>query len=187
MNDIFIMFLTYGTLILFICVFLLICLWAIGVIFSSLPPVSAPYIYRTYILAEYQNTEHGVFCHLGCGDGRMLSYLARMAPQMEYIGVEERLFFFLCAKITAWWHFVQTGKSLRIIYKPLGLYDMSGVSHVLSYIYPNRMDDMLTTFDKTLSKGTVYFSLVYHFTTKQPHKEILLSPEGTRTLFVYEF
>ncbi len=134
--------------------------------------------------------EGSVFCDLGSGDGRIVYYIANHNPKIKVFGIENNLFAIILSKINFFFLKIQNKNNITILEKDLFTQDLSSFTHIVSYLYPNVMDDLLVKFDKELKPGTKLISINYHFTNKRPISEIDLKKNRfsmTRKLYVYEF
>ncbi len=136
--------------------------------------------------------DDSVFYDLGCGDGRVLFYLAKKVPKAKYKGVENGPFPLVFSYINKWVNRKKAGGNrVEIIKKDFFEQDLSDATHVFAYLYPNIMDDLLPKFDKELPKGTKVVSTSFQFTLKRPIAEIDLERNGyfdlARKLYIYEF
>ncbi|MFA6999625.1 MAG: class I SAM-dependent methyltransferase [Candidatus Paceibacterota bacterium] len=135
--------------------------------------------------------EGNVFYDLGCGDGRVLFYLAKNNPNIEYIGIENSLFPFILASIQNWWQKkINNINNIKIIKGDFFKIDLSKATHIFTYLYPNVMDDLLPKFDKEFKSGAKLVSMSFHFTNKRESSEIDLKRgkyQIAKKIYVYEF
>lgn len=153
--------------------------------FVQVPDSILPDIYKILDVKEGSTVYD-----LGCGDGRVLFYIARMIPKARYVGIENSPFPLLLARTRAWWHKKTTGTSIEIINQDFFSHDLSDSTHIFTYLYPNVMDDLLPKLDKELKPGTKLLSVSFKFTVKQP-KAIFDMGRGkyklAQKLYLYEF
>lgn len=135
--------------------------------------------------------EGNVFYDLGCGDGRVLFYLAKKNPGVEYVGIENNLFPFILASVQNWWQKkINKINNIKIIKGDFFNIDLSKATHIFTYLYPNVMDDLLPKFDKELKNGVRLVSMSFHFTNKRELSEIDLKRgkyQIAKKIYVYEF
>lgn len=121
---------------------------------------------------------------LGCGDGRILRSLHRHFPAARYVGIENDLFPYLLAHLFNW-----RIVSDRFIIKRKNFFteDLSSATHVIMYLFPEVMDQLLPKLEQELKPGTVLVSFDFSFTNKKPER-IVKTPElGRHQVFVYRF
>ncbi len=153
--------------------------------FIPIPTSTLPYIEKALNVKD-----NSVVYDLGCGDGRVLSYLSKKFPNATYIGIENGPFPLILARTRAWWHKKMTGKNIQIINQDFFNHDLSRATHIFAYLYPRVMDDLLPKFDQELAPGTKVVSMSFKFTQKQPKEEIDLGRgryKLARKLYIYEF
>jgi SAM-dependent methyltransferase len=177
-------------LIAFFVTTILFIFWAIGNVKNKVPFVTAP----NAVMKDVDNAllvkDDSVVYDLGCGDGRILFYLSKIHPKARYIGIENSFFPFFLAKVESFFHERRTGNKVEIIYKNFFKQDLSDATHIVTYLYPIIMDDLINKFDKELKSGTRLVSISFKFTGKQPINEIDLKRSKYklgRKLFVYQF
>lgn len=181
--QILILIILLGTATLFI-------LWAVGNFMNKVPFVTASSAVLKDVAEALDVKDNSVVYDLGCGDGRILFYLSFIAPKARYIGIENSLFPFLLARFGSFLNYKKTGNKVDIIKGDFFKEDLSKVTHVFTYLYPNIMDDLLTKFDSEFNPGTKLVSLSFKFTNKQPIQEIDLGRSKYklgRKLYVYQF
>lgn len=157
---------------------------------AKVPFVPVPGIVLPDIHKALGITPGSVVYDLGCGEGRVLFYSARLIPKANYIGIENSPFPLLLARLRAWWFRRTTGTSIDIINQDFFEHDLSNATHIFTYLYPNVMDDLLPKFDRELKPGTKLVSVSFKFTQKQPKFSIDLERSKyklARQLYVYEF
>jgi len=172
-----------GTIILFI-------LWSIGNFKNKVPFVTAPNAVLKNIGYAMSLTDSSIAYDLGCGDGRILFHLSQINKKAKYIGIENSIFPFLLAKISAYFKNKKEGTNIEIIHGDLFKQDLSNATHLFTYLYPNLMDELLPKFEKELKTGAVLVSLSFQFKDKQPINEIDLKRgkyKLGRKIYVYQF
>ena len=151
-------------------------------------PVPDSILKEIYNLLEIK--DDSVVYDLGCGDGRVLFYSARLTPKARYIGIENVAFPLILARVRAWWYKKSTGTTIEILNQDFFHKDLSDATHVFTYLYPNVMDDLLQKLDRELKPGTKLVSVTFKFTQKQPVKEFDFKRSKyklARKIYVYEF
>ncbi|MFA6355189.1 MAG: class I SAM-dependent methyltransferase [Candidatus Paceibacterota bacterium] len=157
---------------------------------AKVPFIGIPIGVLKNIEKELNLRDGSVVYDLGCGDGRVLFYLAKNNPKYKYIGIESSLFPYLLAKSLSWWFKKVNKINVEIIKKDFFKEDLSNATHIFTYLYPNVMDDLLPKLDKELKRGTVLVSASFHFTTKREIREIDLKRgkyQLGKLLYIYEF
>ena len=168
----------------------LLLLWMWSNIRAKVPFVGVPLPILKDIEKELELKENSVVYDLGCGDGRVLFYLAKNNPKLKYIGIENSPFPFILSKVLSWWYKKINKIDVEIIRGDFFKIDLSNATHIFTYLYPNVMDDLLPKFDKELKRGTRLVSASFHFTSKREIREIDLKRgkyQLAKKLYVYEF
>ena len=171
-------------------VLLLLILWMFTTTREGIPFIPVPNSILPEIFKSMNINSESVVCHLGCGDGRVLAYLAKKELGARYIGIENRPFPYLLARFLSGWNKKRGRGNVEIIYNNFSDQDLSNATHIFTYLYPNTMDDLLGKFERELKSGTILVSTTFKFTQKPPIAEIDLDRKKyqlARKLFVYEF
>jgi SAM-dependent methyltransferase len=182
--------LTWISIIILFTVLVLFVVWMITGYRAKVPFIPVPDSILKDIHKILAVKEGSVVYDLGCGDGRVLFYIAPFIPKAKYIGIENSPFPLLLARARAWWHSKRTGTKIEIINQDFFLRDLSDATHIFTYLYPNVMDDLLPKLDKELKPGTRLVSASFKFTTKQPKASFDMGRgkyQLARKLYVYEF
>jgi cyclopropane fatty-acyl-phospholipid synthase-like methyltransferase len=157
---------------------------------ARVPFVPVPNSILKDIFKALDIKDDSVVYDLGCGEGRVLFYAARLVPKATYIGIENSTFPLILAHARAWWHRKAAGKNIEIINEDFFNHDLSNSTHIFTYLYPEVMDDLLPKFDKELKKGTRLVSVTFKFTARQPTYEVDLKRKKyqlAQKIYVYEF
>lgn len=184
------MFLEFIFLIILIVTFILLCLWALSGYLSKSRFTQTPFFSIKYLEKELNLKDNDTFYHIGCGDGRVLFYLAKQNPNINYIGIEDNLFFVFMAKIHNFGNRIRNRKQISILYKGLSEENFSEASYIFSYLPPQVIDELLPNLDEELKAGAKLISLNFKFTLKKPIKKVSFSRKGyhkSGDIFVYEF
>jgi len=173
----------FATIILFI-------LWSIGNFQNKVPFVTSPNSVSKDIAKALEVNDQSVVYDLGCGDGRILFYLASLNPKAKYIGIENCALPILLSRIRLFFNKKKLGGCVEIVNKDFFKQDLSNATHIFTYLYPNVLDELLPKFEKELKPGTKLVSLSFSFASKRPISEIDLGRKKYklgRKLFVYQF
>lgn len=177
-------------LIIFLIVFVVMCIWMFTGYRSQTPFGGIPNSILKDIYEVMDLKENSVVYNLGCGDGRFLFYVANRMPKARYVGFEKSLVPLMFAKIKSWWYQRKTGTKIEFTKKDFFKYDLSKATHVVSYLYPNTMDDLLPKLDEELKSGVKLISVSFKFTQKKPKASLDLSRGKysiAKELYIYEF
>lgn len=165
--------------------------WMYSGITSKVPFISVPHSILPDIEKALELEQGSVVYDLGCGDARVLRYLAKRNPKAKFIGIENGVFPYHLAKVISWGNkLIGRPDNIEIIREDFFDYNLSDASHIFVYLYPNIMDDMLGKLTDELKSGTRVVSASFKFTQKPILKEIDLhrgKMQITRHLIVYEF
>lgn len=166
-------------------------MWAFSFVGRGTPFIRTPKKVLPYIDKGLELQSGSVVYDLGSGDGRILFYLKDKHPNVEFIGIEKKIFPFILASIRNIFRKITGSGTIKLIKKDFFNYDLSNATHLLMYIYPNDMDDILPKFDKEIKKGTKMVSVSFKFTNKQPSADVDLERDGkyqnARHLYLYDF
>ncbi len=191
---------TIGTILLYILLFLLVllfiailfimCVWMWTGIKAKVPFIPVPNSILPDIEKALNISGGSVVYDLGCGDARVLSYLANKNRDSQFIGIENGLFPVNLARVLTWWNKRKGRGVVEVLDKDFFTHDLKNATHIFLYLYPNVMDDLLSKLEKELAPGSRIVSATFKFTQKKPVLEIDLSRKGyqlAKKLYVYEF
>jgi len=190
------------TVILFSIIFLIFSIFSLIYVFNGVNILwniilrkESPYIPLQKNVIEHASEEMpiadgNVVYDLGCGDGRVLFYLAKKYPQGLYIGVEKYNLPFMLARINYFFH--GKPKNIKIIKKDMFDCNFREASHIFIYLFPGQMDKIYDKFEKELKKGTRVISCGFHFKQKNSQKVIevpIYKPfsKVRQKIHIYEF
>jgi SAM-dependent methyltransferase len=134
--------------------------------------------------------EGSVVYDLGCGDGLILFYLAKRNPNIKYVGIENSPFPALIARFMSFWHRKINNVNVEILKKDFFDVNLSEATHIVTYLFPNVMDDVLPKLDVELKKGTRLVSASFHFTSKREISVVELKRKKyqlAHRIYIYEF
>lgn len=176
-------------LILLTAFLLLYCASMLFHMFSTLfrkraPFVPAPRRMIDQLSALVDLNAESVVYDLGCGDGRVLRSLYRRYPAARYVGIENDSFPYLLARIANW---NIPAHHLLIKRKNFFAEDLSSATHIVMYLFPEVMDQLLPKLEKELQPGTVLISFDFPFTDKKPERIVNSSALGRHQVLVYTF
>lgn len=176
---------------IFIALFVFLVIWAWTLLRAKTPITQIPNSILPDIYKALELKEGSVLYHLGCGDGRVLFYSAEHTPDATYIGIENKFLSLARAHFRLERYSKRTKKNnVTIINGDLSKQDLSKATHIVTYLYPQMMDDMIPQLDEKLAPGTRLVSVAFQFTGKRAIAEIDLNRNIkalARTLYVYEF
>jgi len=120
------------------------------------------------------------FYDLGCGDGRVISYLGKNNPQANFIGYEKNPSLVWAAKI------FRKFPNVRYENKDFFKVDLSNADYIFLFLFPELMDKLLPKLEKELKPGAIVISNSFKFSKKLPSKAIE-SPIVLESLYFYKF
>lgn len=165
-------------------------LWMWSNMWAKVPFVGVPVHVLKNIEEALELQDGSTVYDLGCGDGRVLFYLAKNNPKLKYVGIENSPFPFVIAKFLSWWHKRVNNIDVKIVKEDFFKINIGDATHIFTYLYPNIMDDLLPKFDRELSKGTRLVSASFHFTSNRAIGEIDLKRgkyQLAKKLYIYQF
>lgn len=128
--------------------------------------------------------------NIGSGDGRVLFYLSRKIPTAKYFGIENNPGFLIFSKVKSFFINKFLKRKISIDYSSFDQIDLSTATHIITYLYPETMDTMLTRFENNLKPGTKLISISFKFTLREPKKKFNLGRgkyKLARKIYLYEF
>ena len=139
---------------------------------------------------EVTITDGSLIYDLGCGDGRVLFFLAKKYPQGRYIGVEKYMLPFMFARINFFFH--GRPKNIKIVKKDMFDCNFREASHIFIYLFPGHVDRVYDKLEKELKKGTWVVSCGFNFKKKNAQKVIKISKnilfsQTQQKIYIYEF
>lgn len=144
---------------------------------------------KTEVLEEIKeilNLEDGDCLYdLGCGNGKVIGYLAALYPQVKFVGIELNL-------IPLWWGKWQFRHLSNLTIKRGNFYttDLSEATKVFAYLYPEVITKLLPRFKSNLTPGTKVFSLDFPIADYSPTAVIDFTDKKfklSKKIFVYQF
>ncbi len=168
-------------------VFLLGLLFLATPLFSKIPFVSVRRKVLPEIICAMNLNDRSVLYDLGCGDGRVLFFAAKLYPDISCVGVEKAPFPYLIAKIRM---LLSGDRRVSILYGDMFKVNLSLATHVFLYLFPGLMGSLLSKLERELKPGTKVFSCDFQFSNKQPVSILDLKSKShqlNRRLYVYEF
>ena len=165
-------------------------MWSLGNLKNKVPFVTAANAVLKDIALALDIKDDSLVYDLGCGDGRMLFYLAQNNPKASYIGIENNRFAVILARFLATINYKKNGNKVTILNQDFFKVDLSKATHLYTYLYPQMMDELLPKFEKELKPGTKLVSLSFKFATKVPTAEIDLKRNKYQLghkIYIYQF
>lgn len=107
---------------------------------------NAPFVpIRTRVLPEIEQllrrhrplTSQSVFVDPGCGNGKVLTYLAQKHPDTQFIGIEINFLPFLIARFKS-----RKFSNVSIVRGDIFAYDYQNTTHVFTYLFPKLIDPL---------------------------------------------
>lgn len=157
---------------------------------SKVPLISIPHKVLEDIEKALELKDNSVFYDLGCGNGRILFYLAKKYPKVKFIGVENAHFPALIVSIISWLNKKINKIDVTIIKRSFFNVDLSRATHIFTYLYPNIMNDLLPKLKKELKPKTRLVSVSFYFKDKKEIQEINLKRNKyqlAQKIYTYEF
>ncbi len=152
------------------------------------PFVPVPTAALSEITKILEISENSTMYDLGCGDGKVLAACSKVQPKAEYFGYEISFAIFLLAWIRSFRQ--RKSSKIKIFRKNFFKDDLSGATHIFTYLMPKQMKKLEEKFEKELLKGTRLVSCTFPLQNKKPDKIINLNlPKYSiaRKLYVYNY
>jgi len=183
--------LSWVALLVFLLALVLLFIWMFSIIKAKVPFVSVPSKVLEDIEKALNLKDDSVVYDLGCGDGKVLFYLAKKYSKAKYIGIENSLFPLILAHVRNWWYKkVNKINNIEIIRGDFFDTDLSKATHIFTYLFPKVMDDLLPKLYTELKPGACLVSASFQFTGKK-EKEVIDLKRGkyqlAKKIYIYEF
>lgn len=166
-------------------------MWAMSFIKTDTPFIRTPKSVLPYVLKALDLKDDSVVYDLGSGDARLLYFLKQNNSKATFVGLEKFIFPYILSVARKYLNKIKGVEGVKIIKQDLFDYNYSQATHLVMYLYPNVMDEMLSKFDQEIKEGTILVSIAFKFTNKQPFAEIDMERDGeytnARKLYVYKF
>jgi hypothetical protein len=133
-------------------------------------------------------SENSTLYDLGCGDARILTAGCRKQPQARYVGYEKNMLPYLWAKMRV--RKMRLSENIRICRKDFFAADLSGATHVFTYLLKKQMIRLEPKLQKELKAGTILASLSFPLQSKKPEKIVSIwgkAGQKEKKLYVYVF
>lgn len=179
-------------ILIFLAILIILCVWMWTGMKAKVPFVPVPNSILPDIEKALDLGEGSVVLDLGCGDARVLSYLANKNKEknIKFIGIENSLFPIYLARFITWWNKKMGKGDVEVVAQDFFKYNLKDATHIFVYLYPSVMDDLLSKFEKELAPHTKLVSVTFQFTQKKPICEIDLERKSyqlAKKMYVYEF
>ena len=117
---------------------------------------------------------------LGCGDGKVISFLAKNNPQVNFLGLELNFSLILIARIFR--------RLPNVKYQRGNFFkkDLSQADYIFVFLFPELMDELLPKLEKEMKPGAIVVSNSFKFSKKVPFRKIE-SPNVLESLYFYKF
>lgn len=157
---------------------LLLTLYLIYSFFRVFIKKDAPFVPSGKLLAPFLTkeiilTDSDVVYDLGAGDGRVLRALHSAYPRAKFIGIERDPFALFLARIK---NRNIKPKALCVRKGDFFKEDLSGATCIVTYLFPEVMDQLLPKLERELPAGTRLFSIDFEFSQKDPMRIVTLPP-----------
>lgn len=100
---------------------------------------------------------------LGCGNGKVLMYMADRFPGPRYIGIEYDVVPYVIARINT-----RRYRDITIRLGNLFKEDLSDADVIIMYLYPGLMEALLGKLRQELKSGTLLYSFDFAFAKMEP-------------------
>lgn len=148
--------------------------------FVPIPDKALPLLNKVIIPKE-----KGIMYDLGCGDGKVLLYLATKFPEATYIGIEYGILPYILAKINT-----RKYKNITILFKNFFKEELTKADVLIVYLFPQLMDALLPKLEKELKPGAMVYSFDFPFSKKEPslvEENSNHSASRGKRMFIYKF
>jgi len=152
------------------------------------PFVPVPTAALSEIAKALEIGENSSVYDLGCGDGKVLVACSKVQPKAKYFGYEISLAIFLLAWIRSFKN--RKSSKMKIFRKNFFREDLSGATHIFTYLMPKQMKKLEEKFEKELLPGTRLVSCTFHLQNKKPDRVIDLNLSKyaiASKLYVYNY
>jgi len=171
-------------LLVFILLLALFCLYlffqAFYWVVSGVPFVNSKKKVMRVLQEEVKLKPGEILYDLGCGDGKVISFLAKNNPQVNFLGLELNFSLILIAKIFR--------RLPNVKYQRGNFFkkDLSQADYIFVFLFPELMDKLLPKLEKEMKPGAIVISNSFKFSQKVPFRKIE-SPNVLESLYFYKF
>lgn len=137
------------------------------------PFVPVPSAALSEIAKALEISENSAVYDLGCGDGKVLVACSKVQPKAEYSGYEISFAIFLLARMRSFRN--RKLNKIKIFRKNFFREDLSGATHIFTYLMPKQMKLLEEKFEKELAPGTRVVSCTFPLQNKRPSEIIELN------------
>jgi len=149
---------------------------------NAVPPVLMPPKALAEVVQALKLPDKGTLVDLGCGDGRVLAAVARTAPDVRLIGVENNPVLFGLAKAAL-------PGTAKLVLGQIEKQDLHQIERVFVYLGPGLMASLEPRFELELPKGARVVSVQFPLPHRRPVKEYDLKygkPYAKR-VYIYDY
>jgi SAM-dependent methyltransferase len=111
-----------------------------------------------FIEQELALGDNSVFYDLGCGDGKVVAYIAKKYPGVQCVGIEFSLMPYLLSRYRT-----RNLPNVTIKHRNFLTEDISQATHIYLYLFPVLMPKLLQKFQAELQNGTKVLSCDFKF------------------------
>ncbi|PIR55101.1 hypothetical protein COU74_02880 [Candidatus Peregrinibacteria bacterium CG10_big_fil_rev_8_21_14_0_10_36_19] len=144
-------------------------------------PTSNKDLNRLHKIAKLKKGE--TFLEMGCGNGRVCTYIARKNPSAKVIGIELALPFYLFTKIRV---MIFGPKNLKIIFGNALKYDISNIDVIYVFGLMETVNkEIKKKIEKELPKNSRFISYIFTIKEWSGQKETHKETDKTSGIHVY--
>jgi SAM-dependent methyltransferase len=120
------------------------------------------------------------FVDLGCGDGKLLNYLAKQFPLGIFEGLELSPTAIVAAKTNT-----RKNKNVKIKFGDYWKESLASYDYVYAFLSPTPMAQLQKKISKELSKGSVVLVNTFPLPDSKASKEIEINDRNQTSLYIY--
>ncbi len=140
------------------------------------------------IVAALDLSDESVLYDLGCGDARILTACCREQPRARYVGIEKNWLPYLWAKMRL--RKMKLSGNVGIRKENIFDADLSGATHVFTYLLKKQMIRLEPKLKKELQAGAILASLAFPLLSKEPDRTVPIrgkAGQKEKKLYLYVY
>jgi SAM-dependent methyltransferase len=124
------------------------------------------------------------FYDLGCGDGRVIFYLAKKNPQVKFVGIEISLLFYCLCNLR---RFLGNYKNVKFKLADYMRLDLNSADYVFIFANQQPVIDLAKKINSEVNKPIIVISYCFEIPIWQNYLLLHDKPMQTNSIFIYHF
>ncbi len=125
------------------------------------------------------------FYELGCGNGRVIFYLAKKYPEVKFVGIEISLFLFLFCQLRK---ILGNYKNVKLKLNDYMLLDLNQADYIYVFSNTKPVNELAQKIVNEVNKSLIVISYCFEIKDWQRYLLIESKPDlKANTIFIYEY